>query len=533
MNATRGTRAFHAGRTMRVAFGSALLAVGAIPAAGEAQLAGPPPRPLPRAAAVTTEPLLSTTQVRALPGGRVLLNDVTRRRLMLFDSTLTNFTVIADSAAGAASPYGTGIGTLVAYRGDSSLLMETTSLSMLVIDGEGRIVRVRAIPRSQDATRISNIYTGMDADGRLVYRGLVNMIFPSAPPGGGVAVPEQPDSLPLLRIDLATRRLDTAAMLKTPKSTMSVTQTPTGGFRINQRINPLPTLDEFAVTSDGRVALVRGRDYHVDWLNPDGTITSSPKLPFDWQRLDEDRKAAFLDSVKVAREKQREQSIKMMIARYDSLMEVSRKTGGPQPDPLPSMNDYYPPTNMVDPEELPDYRPPFTSGAVRADADGNIWIRTAPMKPTPGGPVYDVVNGKGELIDRIQIQPQRTLVGFGPGGIVYVGTRDAKGVHLERVRLSDPPPEPPTVRMPTPGGRPPGARPDSTAQPGTPPVGSPAPGSAPVPATGSPPPSGAPPTAPTGRPPTAGPPPGGSPPGGGPPPTPPASPPPGILLPDR
>ena len=39
--------------------------------------------------------------------------------------------------------------------------------------------------------------------------------------------------------------------------------------------------------------------------------------------------------------------------------------------------------------ELPDYRPPFATGAVRADADGNLWIRTLPPKPVPGGPIYD------------------------------------------------------------------------------------------------------------------------------------------------
>jgi hypothetical protein len=399
---------------------------------------GPPVRPLPRAAATTTEPLLSASQVRPLSDGRVLLNDGTRRRVLLFDSTLTHFTVIADSAAGAANPYGSAIGVLMPYRGDSSLLMDATSLSMLVIDAEGRIVRVRAIPRSQDAGRIANIATGMDAEGRLVYRGVNALILPSVPKGGGVAVPDQPDSMPVLRIDLATRRLDTAALVKTPKSSLTVTQTPSGGMRVNSRINPIPMTDEWAVTSDGRLALVRGRDYHVDWLNHDGTIVSSPKMPFDWQRLDEDGKKTFLDSVKVARERQRDAAMKNMQTRYDSLMEVSRKTGVAPPEPRPPLGDMFPPITLVGADELPDYKPPFGTGAVRADADGNVWIRTNPMKPTPGGPVYDIVNGSGELVDRVQIAPPRTLVGFGPGGIVYVGTRDARGVRLERVRLHDP-----------------------------------------------------------------------------------------------
>jgi hypothetical protein len=418
-------------------------------------------RPLPRAAATTIEPLLSASQVRALPGGRVLLNDGTRRRLLLFDSTLTSFTVIADSATGSPNPYGTAIGVLMAYRGDSSLLMDATSLSMLVIDGEGRIVRVRAIPRSQDAPRIANIATGMDANGRLLYRGVNPLVLPSVPKGGGIAVPEQPDSIAVLRIDLATRKLDTAALVKTPKNSLTVSQSPTGGMRINSRVNPLPTTDEWAVTSDGRLALVRGRDYHVDWLDANGTITSSPKMPFDWQRLDEDTKAKFVDSVKIAQEKQREASMQRMQARYDSLMEVSRKTGAAPPEAFP-ISEMFAPIHVVDADELPDYKPPFGVGSVRADADGNLWIRTNPMKPTSGGPVYDIVNGNGELVDRVQISPPRTLVGFGPGGIVYVGSRDPRGVRLERVRLNDPVAAPGEA---TPGATPPAGRPANRPPP--------------------------------------------------------------------
>ena len=85
--------------------------------------------------------------------------------------------------------------------------------------------------------------------------------------------------------------------------------------------------------------------------------------------------------------------------------------------------------------DLPDYRPPFSNGAVRADVDGNLWIRTNPTKPTPGGAVYDIVSRHGELTDRLQLPPGYALVGFGKGRVVYLSMRDANGVHLARVRL--------------------------------------------------------------------------------------------------
>ena len=94
-----------------------------------------------------------------------------------------------------------------------------------------------------------------------------------------------------------------------------------------------------------------------------------------------------------------------------------------------------PPLVFVSPSELPDYKPPFFAGAVRADTDGNLWIRTIPTRQVPGGPVYDVVNRKGELVDRVQIPAGRTIAGFGTGGNVYLTMRDSTGVTIERARV--------------------------------------------------------------------------------------------------
>jgi hypothetical protein len=85
--------------------------------------------------------------------------------------------------------------------------------------------------------------------------------------------------------------------------------------------------------------------------------------------------------------------------------------------------------------DLPDYRPPIAVGSTRADADGNLWIRTIPPKPIPGGLVFDVVSSSGEMTDRLQLPPGYTLVGFGEGKVVYLQMRDAMGIKLARVRL--------------------------------------------------------------------------------------------------
>jgi hypothetical protein len=69
---------------------------------------------------------------------------------------------------------------------------------------------------------------------------------------------------------------------------------------------------------------------------------------------------------------------------------------------------------------------------VRADNDGNLWVRTT--QPSDAGPIYDVVNGKGELVDRVKLPFGRVISGFGPG-VVYMGVQDEKGARLEMARI--------------------------------------------------------------------------------------------------
>ena len=111
----------------------------------------------------------------------------------------------------------------------------------------------------------------------------------------------------------------------------------------------------------------------------------------------------------------------------------------PGPVTIPGGNSPPPPqlrtAGVMAPEDLPDYKPPFAQNAVRADGDGNLWVRINTPTPIPGGPIYDVITRQGELVDRIQIPQGFQLVGFGAGKVVYLSSRDATGVHLARVRL--------------------------------------------------------------------------------------------------
>jgi hypothetical protein len=303
---------------------------------------------------------------------------------------------------------------------------------------------------------------GFDAQGRLVYRQPPNFRM-QRPANGVFTPPEPPDSLPLVRIELASRKVDTVGYVKVPKNKFNMNQDANGRMTILPTINPMQVVDDYAVLSDGTVAIVRGRDYHVDWIRADGTAASSEKIPFQWRHLSDSDKVAFIDSTKVAMEKLRAQFMARQAAGGANAgpmalppeaaamgagapmifmrMEVGLNDRGNGENPRPRneagaggmpTNIQIPPLQFVPPSDLPDYAPPFSAGSVRADRDGNIWIRTSTV--VNGGSVYDVVDGKGELVDRVQLPANRVISGFAPGGVVYMGVREEGGVRLEQAR---------------------------------------------------------------------------------------------------
>jgi hypothetical protein len=416
----------------------------AVMTSGRASGQRPPPiRPIGPITHVSSEPLASIVSAIRLSDGRVFVNDIVARRVVLFDSTLTTAHVITDSASVTATAYGFGAGALIPFHGDTALFLDPQSSAMPVLSPAGRIARIMATPRvnNRPISAGSLYFTpGFDASGRLVsYLPFVlGMAAPSKPLPPNTTTTTILDSALIVRYDFATHAYDTLATIRIPKARQSFVTNEDGRIISIRSISydPVPVLDDWVVRPDGSLAIVRGRDFHVDWLDANGKWSSAPKMAFEWQHLDDAQKQVLIDSAAAA-----------LKARMDSVRAgqstgaigggavVSGRGGGagagdiPRPAPPPQFDD---PT--LQPNDLPDYRPPFPHGATKVDAEGNLWVRTSSM--ANGQPVYDLVNKRGELFDRVQLPPFRTLAGFGPG-IVYMAVKDAAGiVHLEVARIA-------------------------------------------------------------------------------------------------
>lgn len=412
-----------------------MLAAALLPGAAAAQVvqAAAPIVPLGAIEATSTETVRGAVVLHALSNGGAIVADVTGRRVIVFDQTLANARVVMDSAAMSTGPFGAiATARLIPYLGDSALFVDMASQSLLVLGPDGNVVRVMAVPVANDIFRLAGLPGlgggAVDPQGRIIYRTEFRQPMPTPGPGGGMIMPAQPDSAPIVRADFESRRVDTIGVIKIPVMARPEQREfiPSQPGTIRAIVNPMATGDEWGVLSDGTLAMVRTSDYHVDWVDPDGTRRSSPRMRFDWRRVTDDDKQHKVDS------------LKRMI---DSAMASARTQA--QGQGRGGAGPVMPEIRFVPFSEMPDYHPPIRPGSVMADRDGNLWIVPTTSSDAQGGLLYDVVRRTGEAAARVQLPAGRVVAGFGPGGVVYLlqvagGTGGSLGGVLERARVKLP-----------------------------------------------------------------------------------------------
>ena len=399
------------------------------------------------------------------------MNDAVRRQIKLFDSTLATATIVRDSAPGSAASYGPRPAPLIPYLGDSSLFADWNSRTMLVLDPRGQAAHALALPDPRNMVSINNGYAAVDPKGHLILRGPRQQVRTTPAPPLDYA-----DSLMVLRLDLDLRRTDTIGAVSRPLMKVVTEKSSDGKTSTIYALDPLQSDDDWAVMSDGTLAFVRGHDYHIDWIHPDGSLTSTPKLPFTWKRLTDDDKTRLADSVRAAQNP-------LLASGYPSAEISLRAPCGPlQSGPagggdgrgrggagggrgtqrcrgrgstgrsavrrivasavapgmqIGSRPPRPPLLDLIRGNPIFDYEPPIRVNSTMADLDGNLWIlpRTSSLSRN-GELVYDVVNAKGELFERVRLPVGRAIAGFGKGGVVYLTSGDrSSGYTLERTTL--------------------------------------------------------------------------------------------------
>jgi hypothetical protein len=376
----------------------------------------------------------------------VLVNDPGRRQVVLLDSTLASAKVVVDSAGGV-NMYGTNPGALIPFAADSTLFVDRAASAFLVIAPNGEVTRVMSMPPGNAVQYLTN----PTAYGFPAFSPSLGIAYRLPMPRPQVQRPREgapevnltfDDSALVMAMNVKRRTLDTIARVATGSVvTMRLSANSTNS---NTNTPIFPIFDDWAVMSDGTIAVLRGREYRIDFFGGDGAKTPGPRLQYPWKRLDDDQRQHIVDSINTQRRKQYDEMIEDLRKRA---LDTAQKTGpGGERiilvDGMPirtyggeRMPPQTPPA-LVQPTELPDYLPAVerNSAGYRADADNHVWIRPKPPAGAPrgGGTIYDIVDRTGALVDRIQLPAGRILAGFGPGGMVYATVRDAGVTRIEK-----------------------------------------------------------------------------------------------------
>ena len=380
----------------------------AAPVAAQAPL-----KTLSKADVEYAEPFTNVTGIRELRDGRVIAVDAREKTVQLIDLKAGTATKIGREGSGPgeyALP-----ARLLALPGDTSAVYDPLNRRYLLIGPDGK-VGAFASYETQDATpgrmRIS-IPRTIDARGRLYSVGPNFNINPTGPSSSS-------DSAPILRLDRVTKKTDTVAFIHTPAATIT---TSGGGGSQNVSVragggNPFAATDEWAVMPDGRVAVLRVKDYHIDWYAPNGQKTSGSAIAYEKIKVTDEDKKQFRERAA--------SGAGMAITMTQRVGPGGTTTGANAGVPAN--------VQLPEPTDWPDVKPAFTANAAVGAPNGQAWVlRTRSAKDKI--PTYDVFDASGKVVSRVALPANTRLVGFGNATVYLVRSDEDDLQYLQRYRL--------------------------------------------------------------------------------------------------
>jgi hypothetical protein len=355
---------------------------------------------LTKADAVFPEPFSRIVGVRELSDGRTLIADRTEQHVSYID--------FASGSLERIGREGNGPGE---YQTPTSLLPLPNDMTLLVDFGNMRTTRITADGKLEDGFSMMQggdrfiMPGGTDMSGA-VYHSSSGMIMVRG--GAGPVTP--PDSSEVKRWDPGSDASQTVAMLKVTPVQMSAggsMSSSGGGMRFSGMPAPQPFAprDDWAVASDGRVAVARAEGYRLDWYAPDGSVTTGHPVDYDPVPITKGEKEAWAD------------------AQSQRVMSMRMAGGGGQTMTMPRPD--------IDDVDFPEYMPPFATSAVRITPDGEVWVQRS-QPSSEQRPLFDVFDESGNRVKRVRLPAGRQLVGFGSGWVFAVAVDEDDLQWLER-----------------------------------------------------------------------------------------------------
>jgi len=324
--------------------------------------------------------------------------------------------LVLDMATGTADTLGRVGQGPAEYRQPDGLFPLPADSVMLVDLGNGRLTILDpdltfggTTPISQ-GTPMSGAMTirmpqAVDSRGRIYFQQMMGRMGP----GGEMA-----DSAAVLRWDRGSGEIDTVAMVKLEQ----VQVRRSGGANAqNVSMSPVPMSprDGWAVGWDGGLALVRSVDYHVEWIEENGTTTSGPPVEYRPVRVRQADKEEWVDGMAANR-------LSVGVENINGQITTSFRRGGGRET-----------RQQIESYEWPDVMPAFKANRIRVAPDGTLWVER--YVSAGSAATFDVFDRAGRLLRQVILPAGRRIAGFGEGVLYAVYGDESDLQWLEKYRL--------------------------------------------------------------------------------------------------
>lgn len=334
--------------------------------------------------------------VRELRDGRVLITDRLEEHLSVANFIDGSLRVISRPGRG---PQEYHLPTaLVPMPGDSTLMVDEGNSRLAVIGPELRVVRSFAL-------RVPGIpvplgVRAVDRNGRY-YLQIPGWISDARAHG---------DSVWLIRFTPRGERVDTLARIKGSTSPPS-----RDGRQMGIPFVPFAPEDRWGITGDGRLAILRSGDNHVEWRGNTGTIQRGPAMQGARLAVTTADRIAFTRSF-IANSPigGRDLNGGMSAAPAELLEEKTIRGIAERNTFAPTMALYADTPSIV-------------------ASDGSFWLERSTRLGSPS--TWDVFDGAGRNVRRVTLPAGRRLVALGAASAYLVSTDDDGLEHLERYAI--------------------------------------------------------------------------------------------------
>jgi hypothetical protein len=366
-----------------------------------------PVRDFPKPSREIEDPFSIVTGALEIKPGQVLAIDGTEMQMVLVDFAKGTRTEVGRQGSGPGEYRGPA--GLLRVRGDTIWLLDAmlqrvtafnpdltpgTTFPLLILDQS--TMTVLSAPFFSD--RMGTVYSNA-------------MKIQGGVGGGGNDIQMSiPDSVGVVRFDPRQAARTEVTKVRFPVSGKPEISRAGNAMKMTMSFPGLIASDPWAVFPDGRIAIVRGATYTIEFIAPDGKKSTAGRIAYEPIRVTAADQKAEMDEAKRQMEEQGKMAQKMMPAGFSMDFEL------------------LPPANW------PSHYPAVGALGLLAAPDGRLWVRRAiPFRL--GREQWDVIDAGGKLVARWRLPPKTTITAVGQGVVYAVRTDDDDLRYLQRVEI--------------------------------------------------------------------------------------------------